>query len=205
MNMLYICAFISLEIRCQVLPKTLQLNYVFAFAQLLRYHVCSDTLVTIPETIIPLHDITFSVHMLHISDGMSVVSLTLNENIILADVSISPSKSINHTIEISDTERPVSLALHIESELNDDTNFQTPSEPLVEHTVTNPNGFKVNQNQIGRNGQSDLFTSFRPQTDGIYTLTLSNRGTDQVKVQDIFGYYFWDNNTNSWYHIYDIR
>jgi len=137
--------------------------------------------------------------------GMSIVSLTLSENIILADVSISPSKSINHTIEISDTERPVSLALHIESELNDDTNFQTPSEPLVEHTVTNPNGFKVNQNQIGRNGQSDLFTSFRPQTDGIYTLTLSNRGTDQVKVQDIFGYYFWDNNTNSWYHIYDIR
>ncbi|MGA9934889.1 MAG: hypothetical protein WBP83_07170 [Nitrososphaeraceae archaeon] len=120
--------------------------------------------------------------------GMSIVSLTLSENIILADVSISPSKSINHTIEISDTERPVSLVLHIESELNDDTNFQTPSEPLVEQIVINPNGFKVNQNQIGRNGQSDLFTSFRPQTDGIYTLTLSNLGTDQVKVQGIFGY-----------------
>lgn len=120
--------------------------------------------------------------------GMSIVSLTLSENIILADVSISPSKSINHTIEISDTERPVSLVLHIESELNDDTNFQTSSEPLVEQMVINPNGFKVNQNQIGRNGQSDLFTSFRPQTDGIYTLTLSNRGTDQVKVQGIFGY-----------------
>ncbi|MGB7882621.1 MAG: hypothetical protein WBL44_07835 [Nitrososphaeraceae archaeon] len=120
--------------------------------------------------------------------GMSIVSLTLSENIILADVSISPSKSINHTIEISDTERPVSLVLHIESELNDDTNFETPSEPLVEQIVINPNGFKVNQNQIGRNGQSDLFTSFRPQTDGIYTLTLSNLGTDQVKVQGIFGY-----------------
>ncbi|MFY9964960.1 MAG: hypothetical protein WAK50_04405 [Nitrososphaeraceae archaeon] len=120
--------------------------------------------------------------------GMSIVSLTLSENIILADVSISPSKSINHTIEIGDTERPVSLVLHIESELNDDTNFETPSEPLVEQIVINPNGFKVNQNQIGRNGQSDLFTSFRPQTDGIYTLTLSNLGTDQVKVQGIFGY-----------------
>ncbi|MGB7960489.1 MAG: hypothetical protein WCF46_11400, partial [Nitrososphaeraceae archaeon] len=120
--------------------------------------------------------------------GMSIVSLTLSENIILADVSISPSKSINHTIEISDTERPVSLVLHIESELNDDTNYETPSEPLVEQIVINPNGFKVNQNQIGRNGQSDLFTSFRPQTDGIYTLTLSNLGTDQVKVQGIFGY-----------------
>lgn len=120
--------------------------------------------------------------------GMNIISLTLSENIILADVSISPSESINHTIEISDTERPVSLALHIESELNDDTDFRTPSEPLVEQMVINPNGFKVNENQIGRNGQSDLFTSFQPQTDGIYTLTLSNRGTDQVKVQGIFGY-----------------
>ena len=116
--------------------------------------------------------------------GMNIISLTLSENIILADVSISPSESINHTIEISDTERPVSLALHIELELND----ETPSEPLVEQMVINPNGFKVNENQIGRNGQSDLFTSFQPQTDGIYTLTLSNRGTDQVKVQGIFGY-----------------
>lgn len=116
--------------------------------------------------------------------GMSFVTMSLSENIILADVSINPSESINHTLEISDTERPVSLALHIESESLD----ETPPEPSVEQIVIGPDGTTVNENQIGRNGQSDLLTSFKPETDGIYTLTLANQGFDQVKVQGIFGY-----------------
>ena len=33
----------------------------------------------------------------------------------------------------------------------------------------------------------DIFPSFRPETDGIYTLSLHNLGTDQVKFGGIFG------------------
>jgi hypothetical protein len=118
------------------------------------------------------------------SYGMSFVTMSLSENIILADVSINPSESINHTLEITDTERSVSLALHIESESLD----ETPSEPSVEQIVIDPDGMTVDENQIGRDGQIDLLTSFQPDTDGIYTLTLTNQGSDQVKVQGIFGY-----------------
>jgi hypothetical protein len=32
------------------------------------------------------------------------------------------------------------------------------------------------------------FTSFKPELDGIYTLSLHNLGTDQVKIGGIFGY-----------------
>lgn len=118
------------------------------------------------------------------SYGMSFVTMSLSENIILADVSINPSESINHTLEITETERSVSLALHIESESPD----ETPSEPSVEQIVIDPDGMTVDENQIGRDGQIDLLTSFQPETAGIYTLTLTNQGRDQVKVQGIFGY-----------------
>lgn len=118
------------------------------------------------------------------SYGMSFVTMSLSENIILADVSINPSESINHTLEITETERSVSLALHIESESLD----ETPSEPSVEQIVIDPDGMTVDENQIGRDGQIDLLTSFQPETAGIYTLTLTNQGRDQVKVQGIFGY-----------------
>jgi hypothetical protein len=118
------------------------------------------------------------------SYGMSFVTMSLSENIILADVSINPSESINHTLEITDTERSVSLALHIESESLD----ETPAEPSVEQIVIDPDGMTVDENQIGRDGQIDLLTSFQPEMVGIYTLTLTNQGSDQVKVQGIFGY-----------------
>lgn len=118
------------------------------------------------------------------SYGMSFVTMSLSKNIILADVSINPSESINHTLEITETERSVSLALHIESESLD----ETPSEPSVEQIVIDPDGMTVDENQIGRDEQIDLLTSFQPETAGIYTLTLTNQGRDQVKVQGIFGY-----------------
>jgi hypothetical protein len=46
----------------------------------------------------------------------------------------------------------------------------------------------VNKNQFGRTGQDDLFTSFKPETAGTYTLIISNLGAGQIKVGGIFGY-----------------
>ena len=88
---------------------------------------------------------------------------------------------VNHTLDITNTERPVSIALHVEA-------INSTDNPVVEQTVINPHGFIVNNNEFGEDGQSDIFTSFRPETDGIYTLSLHNLGTDQVKIGGIFGY-----------------
>jgi hypothetical protein len=58
----------------------------------------------------------------------------------------------------------------------------------VEQTVIDPKGFIVNKNELGEDGKSDIFTSFKPEIDGIYTLFLRNLGTDQAQIGGIFGY-----------------
>ena len=94
---------------------------------------------------------------------------------------VDASNSVNHTLDITNTERPVSKALHVEA-------INSTDNPVVEQTVVNPNGFIVDKNEFGEDGQSDIFTSFRPATDGIYTLSLYNLGTYHVKIGGIFGY-----------------
>ena len=118
---------------------------------------------------------------LTVAYGIGIAGVILNESVILSDVLVDPSNSVNHTLDITNTERPVSIALHVEA-------INSTDNPVVEQTVINPHGFIVNKNEFGEDGQSDIFTSFRPEIDGIYTLSLHNLGTDQVKIEGIFGY-----------------
>ncbi|MGA7368613.1 MAG: hypothetical protein WBX01_05740 [Nitrososphaeraceae archaeon] len=113
--------------------------------------------------------------------GVGIASVILNENIILSNVLVEPSGSVNRTLEITDLERPVSVALHVEANNSADN-------PVVEQTVFSPIGFIITKNKFDVGGQNDFFTSFKPETDGIYTLSLYNLGADQVKIQGIFGY-----------------
>ena len=111
--------------------------------------------------------------------GIGIASVILNESIILSDVSVGSSSSVNRTLDITNIERPVSIALHVETNASSDNS-------VVEQTIINPEGFVINKNEFGV--QSDLFTSFQPEIEGIYTLSLHNLGTDQVKIGGIFGY-----------------
>ena len=113
--------------------------------------------------------------------GIGIASVILNESTILSDVLVDLSSTVNRTLEITNIERPVSIALHVEA--NNST-----GNPIVEQTVIDPKGFVVNKNEFGEDGQSDIFTSFKPEIDGIYTLSIHNLGTDQVKIGGIFGY-----------------
>ena len=113
--------------------------------------------------------------------GIGIAGVILNESIILSDILVVPSNSVNYTLDITNTERPVSIALHVEA-------INSTDNPVVEQTVINPHGFIVNNNEFGEDGQSDIFTSLRPEIDGVYTLSLHNLGTDQVKIGGIFGY-----------------
>jgi hypothetical protein len=111
--------------------------------------------------------------------GIGIASVILNESIILSDVLVDSSSSVNRTLDITNIERPVSIALHVETNANSDNS-------VVEQTIINPEGLEINKNEFGV--QSDLFTSFQPEIEGIYTLSLHNLGTDQVKIGGIFGY-----------------
>jgi hypothetical protein len=77
--------------------------------------------------------------------------------------------------------RPISVALHAET-------INSTNNAVVEQTVIDPKGFIVNKNELGEDGKSDIFTSFKPEIDGIYTLFLRNLGTDQAQIGGIFGY-----------------
>jgi hypothetical protein len=60
--------------------------------------------------------------------AISLAGLVLGENVILSDVSINSSASVNRTLQITNTERPISIALHIESEKNDGGGTQTQQQ-----------------------------------------------------------------------------
>ncbi len=84
--------------------------------------------------------------------GIGIASVILNESIILLDVLVDPSSSVNRTLDITNIERPVSIALNIEANNSLDN-------AVVEQTVIDPKGFIVNKDEFGEDGQSDIFTN----------------------------------------------
>src|SRR5918912_372917 len=131
--------------------------------------------------------------------GSSLAGLILNENVILGDVSINPSASVNRTLQIKNIERPISIALHIESEKDGDKTQQTQQQQAsnvgIVEEVRNPRGIVVNKNQFNNsngnyndNNNNGLFTILRPDVEGEYTLIINNLGSNPVKIGGAFGY-----------------
>jgi len=123
--------------------------------------------------------------------GIGMATTLLDETIVLDNVEIESSESVNHTLEIDTIDRPVSVVLHMESgvDSNIDTSNQSPSQrPTVEQLVVSPDGMVINKNQLSEHTQSDLLTTFKPETEGTYTLTLSSLGTERVTVEGLFGF-----------------
>ena len=133
--------------------------------------------------------------------GISLAGLVLSNNVILNDISINSSASVNRTLQITDTERPISIALHVESE-KDGTEIQTQQQQqqqasnvaIVGEEVRNPSGVVINKNQFNsgsdnnKNDDDGLFTTFKPDVQGEYTIIVTNLGSHPVKVGGIFGY-----------------
>ena len=102
----------------------------------------------------------------------------IRENTILSGVSIRPSASVNTSIQITDTSRPISLAINVERD-----NGGTPSggtgggggqisNNTLRETVRNQNGFIITSNQFTK----QFFTTFKPDITGKYTITIYNSG-----------------------------
>ena len=50
--------------------------------------------------------------------GINMASTLLDETIVLDNVEIESSESVNHTLEIDTIDQPVSVALHIKSDVD---------------------------------------------------------------------------------------
>ena len=120
-------------------------------------------------------------------------------NVILDGVSINPSASASRTLQVTNTENPISIAVHIEC------NGQQPSTVYaIGEEVKNPSGVVVNKNQFNTTGakcnnnnnndddddddNNELFTTFQPDMQGQYTLIITNLSSDPIRIGGIFGH-----------------
>jgi hypothetical protein len=139
--------------------------------------------------------------------GSSLASLVLRESIILSNVPINPSTSENRTLQITNTEHTLAIALHGKTAGSDSTQTPPPQQQqasnvsIIREEIRDPSGFVVNKNQFNSrssndnfnnnnnsNENEDLFTTFKPDVQGQYTLIITNMGPLPVKVGGIFGY-----------------
>jgi hypothetical protein len=100
-------------------------------------------------------------------------------------------------LQITDTERPILIALHVDTDKDGDeiqTQSHQASNVAIIGEVRNPGGVVINKNQFNsgsdnnKNDDDELFTTFKPDVQGEYTLIITNLGSNPVKVGGIFGY-----------------
>jgi hypothetical protein len=107
----------------------------------------------------------------------------LRESIILSGASIRSGDSVNASTQVTDTSRPISLAIRVEhSNGTAAVAGQIPNNNLRE-TVRNPNGIIMASNDFtGR-----FFSTFKPDIAGKYTVTIYNLGRTPVSVGVLVG------------------
>jgi uncharacterized RDD family membrane protein YckC len=99
-------------------------------------------------------------------------STIIRESTILADILIRPAGVVNASTQVTDTSRPVSLAIQVER-----VGGQIPTNTLRE-TVRNPNGVIMTSNEFTK----QLFTTFKPDITGKYTVSIYNSGNSPVSI-----------------------
>jgi hypothetical protein len=105
----------------------------------------------------------------------SFVGQFMQENTFIDQAVVGPSETINATLQVNDISRPIALGLHIEPE---------SANVILRETVRDPGGRVVNTNEFSK----EFFTTFKVNSTGKFTLTVSNQGTSPVNVDVLFGY-----------------
>lgn len=102
-------------------------------------------------------------------------STFLQNNTLINQVSIEPSRSVEATTQVTDVSRPISVAIHIE---------RLEGVVRLIEIVKDPSGTVVSNNEFS----SNLFTTFQPQTTGNHVLNITNAGAGPVAIDATFGY-----------------
>lgn len=118
---------------------------------------------------------------LSVAWGVQFAGVFLQDNTFVNSVPVEPGSSVEAARQVTDTSRPLSVAIHIQG--IEDTGVLREDIRLAE-TVKDPSGAVVSTNEFSGN----LFTSFRPEQTGRYVLTITNEGTKAVTVDGTFGY-----------------
>jgi uncharacterized RDD family membrane protein YckC len=106
----------------------------------------------------------------------------IRENTVLSGASIRPAGSVNASTQVVDTSRPISLAVRVEHSNGTAVAGQIPNNNLRE-TVRNPNGVIMTSNEFTK----QIFTTFKPDITGKYTVTIYNLGHTPVSIGVLVG------------------
>src|SRR4051812_9399736 len=93
--------------------------------------------------------------------GSNLGSLVLRESIILSNVRTNPSTSENRMLQVTNTERTVAIALHVETAGDDSTQRQeqASSMSIIGEEVRNPSGVVINKNQFNSSSSNGNFNN----------------------------------------------
>jgi hypothetical protein len=100
----------------------------------------------------------------------------MRENVVLSKTIVGPSEPVNVILQVNDTSRPVSVALH-------SSEIESANVSLRE-SIQDPSGRTVNTNEFSET----FFTTFKPNMTGEYTLLISNLGSNHVNIDGVFGF-----------------
>jgi hypothetical protein len=117
----------------------------------------------------------------------------LRESTIIGQTLVKPSESVNASLQVNNIVRPVSIAVHFKPAATTGISSSPSSNATtLGEIVRDPTGKVVNRNTFLK----EFFTTFKPETTGKYTLTISNLGRESVNVDGIFGYIPFINQNN---------
>jgi hypothetical protein len=115
--------------------------------------------------------------------GMQLAGIFLQDNTLVSAVSIEPGESIDATRQVTDTSRPVTIAIHIQG-IEEGASTTLRNDIRLVETVTSSSGEVASRSEFS----GHLFTTFTPEQTGSYVLTINNVGTEQVTIDGTFGY-----------------
>jgi hypothetical protein len=113
--------------------------------------------------------------------GVQLAGMFLQDNTLVNTVSLEPGRSVDAARQVTDTSRPLTVAINIRGV---DNNVMQREGILLTETVTDPSGAIVNTDEFSRG----ILTSFTPAQAGSHILTITNVGTEAVTIDGTFGY-----------------
>lgn len=111
--------------------------------------------------------------------GVSFAGSFLQENTVVAKTTLDAAKSVDARTDVNQLDKPLTLAIGI-----DKSGQQQSHSARLKEIVTDPSGKVVSANEFG----DSFFTSLNPETTGVYTVTVTNLGTQPVTISGAFGH-----------------
>jgi hypothetical protein len=119
--------------------------------------------------------------------AISFAGSFVTNNTLIGKTIIDGGRSVSIQNHVTQLDEPLSLTLSIDktTAVGGGQQQQTsPANTRVRETVTDPSGRVVSTNEFS----GSFITSFKPDVAGVYTVTMTNIGTNSVSASGTFGY-----------------